>query len=182
MDRGLACFNALSSPGESLAACCAAPGWPDAVVAGRPFTDRAAVHAAARAALDAAPWSAIATALADHPRIGAVPSGSGRRADWSRAEQSAASGPDTTRADAETLAAANAAYERRFGHVFLICATGRSRAEIGAALARRIGNDEATEHAVVRRELAAIAALRLDRLLDELARSHFPTTEEKESR
>jgi 2-oxo-4-hydroxy-4-carboxy-5-ureidoimidazoline decarboxylase len=55
--------------------------------------------------------------------------------------------------------------------VFLICATGRSREQILAALAERLGHDEPTERAIVRRELAAIAALRLDRLLTELAES-----------
>jgi 2-oxo-4-hydroxy-4-carboxy-5-ureidoimidazoline decarboxylase len=169
MDRGLRAFNALPAPAEPLAACCGAPGWAETVAAGRPYPDRAALRAAAQAALASADWSAIEAALADHPRIGAAPTGAGRRAAWSRAEQSAAAAPGDTAPAGDPLVAGNVAYERRFGHVFLICATGRSREEIRAALTERLGHDEATERAVVRRELAAIAALRLDRLLTELA-------------
>jgi 2-oxo-4-hydroxy-4-carboxy-5-ureidoimidazoline decarboxylase len=174
MDRGLRAFNALPAPAEPLAACCGAPGWADTVAAGRPYPDRAALRAAAQAALASADWSAIEAALADHPRIGAAPTGAGRRAAWSRAEQSAAAAPGDTAPAGDPLVAGNVAYERRFGHVFLICATGRSREQILAALTERLGNDEPTERAVVRRELAAIAALRLDRLLTELAEPTEP--------
>ncbi|BCJ34315.1 hypothetical protein Athai_18180 [Actinocatenispora thailandica] len=178
MDRGLRVFNALPAPRASLAGCCGAPGWAETVAAGRPYRDRAALRAAADAALASADWSAVATALADHPRIGAPPRGDDRRAAWSRAEQSAASVPAGAApaggGAGDPLVAANEAYERRFGHVFLICATGRSRAQILAALAERLRNDEATERVVVRRELAAIAALRLDRLLAELAAADEP--------
>ncbi len=59
------------------------------------------------------------------------------------------------------LRAANLAYEERFGHVFLICATGRSAAGMLAALRGRLGNDPAAEREVVRDELRRIVALRL---------------------
>jgi len=162
MDRGLRAFNALRSPEAALSACCAAPGWAATVASGRPYADRDAVRAAGAAALASASWADVAAALADHPRIGAVPRGDDRRSAWSRSEQRAAAGGTAE------LAAANEAYERRFGHVFLLCAAGRTRDEVLAALRDRLDNDPATERRVVRAELAAIAALRLDRLLDEL--------------
>ena len=56
---------------------------------------------------------------------------------------------------------ATAAYEARFGQVFLIRAAGRSAEEMLAALERRLGHDDATERDVVRRELAEIVRLRL---------------------
>jgi 2-oxo-4-hydroxy-4-carboxy-5-ureidoimidazoline decarboxylase len=58
----------------------------------------------------------------------------------------------------------NRAYEERFGHVFLICATGLSAAEMLAALRERLGNDVEAERAAVRAELAKIVDLRLARL------------------
>ena len=61
------------------------------------------------------------------------------------------------------LAAGNAEYEARFGHVFLICAAGRSGAEMLAELRARLGNRPAGEQQVVRRELGAIARLRLEK-------------------
>jgi len=73
---------------------------------------------------------------------------------------------ESTRA---ALVAANRAYEERFGHVFLIFATGKSDTEMLAAARERIGHDEATERGVVRAELGRIVGLRLTKLLDGLA-------------
>ena len=67
------------------------------------------------------------------------------------------------------LAAANAAYEQRFGHVYLVCATGRSAAELLAVCQARLGNDPAAERGVVLGELAKISRLRLAKLLDQEA-------------
>jgi 2-oxo-4-hydroxy-4-carboxy-5-ureidoimidazoline decarboxylase len=62
------------------------------------------------------------------------------------------------------LAEGNRVYEQRFGHVYLICATGLSGEEMLARLKERLDNDEATERAVVRDELAKITKLRLARI------------------
>jgi 2-oxo-4-hydroxy-4-carboxy-5-ureidoimidazoline decarboxylase len=77
----------------------------------------------------------------------------------------AESGDERTRA---ALVAANRAYEERFGHVFLIFASGRSQAEILAAATERLGNDEETEQGIVADQLRRIALLRLEMLLDAL--------------
>jgi 2-oxo-4-hydroxy-4-carboxy-5-ureidoimidazoline decarboxylase len=136
-------------------------------VAARPYADREAVLAAADAASRALSWAEVLTGLAAHPRIGERAAGDSTEAAWSRREQSAAAGSadDTTRA---ALVAANRAYEERFGHVFLIFASGRGPAEILAAARERLGNDEAAERPVVADELRRIALLRLERLLDAL--------------
>jgi 2-oxo-4-hydroxy-4-carboxy-5-ureidoimidazoline decarboxylase len=62
------------------------------------------------------------------------------------------------------LAAENRRYEDRFGHVFLIFASGRAAEEILAELRRRMKNDPATELQEAKRELRKIAHLRLERL------------------
>jgi 2-oxo-4-hydroxy-4-carboxy--5-ureidoimidazoline (OHCU) decarboxylase len=62
-------------------------------------------------------------------------------------------------------AAANAAYEQRFRHVYLVCATGGSAAELLAVGRSRLGNDPVTERRVVLGELAKISQLRLRKLL-----------------
>jgi 2-oxo-4-hydroxy-4-carboxy-5-ureidoimidazoline decarboxylase len=72
------------------------------------------------------------------------------------------------RAPAETLAALageNRRYEERFGHVFLIFASGRSGEEILAELRRRMNNDPAAELEEAKRELRKIVHLRLERVL-----------------
>ena len=98
-----------------------------------------------------------------HPRIGERATGSGTEAGWSRNEQAAAATVDE-RIAAE-LNAGNVAYEHRFGHVFLICATGRAATEILAALNARLGHDPELERTVVRAELQAIVRLRLAKAL-----------------
>jgi 2-oxo-4-hydroxy-4-carboxy-5-ureidoimidazoline decarboxylase len=62
--------------------------------------------------------------------------------------------------------AGNLAYEQRFGHVYLVCATGLSGAETLALLHDRLRNDEERERRVVRDELAKITRLRVIKLLE----------------
>ncbi|HEX9336660.1 MAG TPA: 2-oxo-4-hydroxy-4-carboxy-5-ureidoimidazoline decarboxylase, partial [Pseudonocardiaceae bacterium] len=93
----------------------------------------------------------------DHPRIG------------ERAAPGSMSATEQSGVDSMTLAdrllAANLAYERRFGHIYLVCASGRDGEDLLADLAARMGNDPATELGVVRRELGKIARLRLERII-----------------
>lgn len=160
-------FNALSSAvaEQQLLVCCAAPAWARAVAGGRPYRSGAALSAASAVALARLSWSDVAGALAAHPRIGQPPTGTGRDAAWSRREQAGVDDADA--AVRAALAEANREYERRFGRVFLIFASGRTPAEVLAAARDRLANDEATEREVVRAELAKITQLRLELLLSE---------------
>jgi 2-oxo-4-hydroxy-4-carboxy-5-ureidoimidazoline decarboxylase len=153
-------FNAAPA-GEvraQLRACCAATAWIEAMVAGRPYPDEAALAAASDTATAALDDTGLGQALAGHPRIGERAAGA-----WSRREQSGMAAAD---ADVRTaIAAANAEYEQRFGHVYLVCATGRDAAELLAICRARLGNSAETERGVVLGELAAINRLRLAKLL-----------------
>jgi 2-oxo-4-hydroxy-4-carboxy-5-ureidoimidazoline decarboxylase len=162
-------FNALSTARleGDLLACCAAPAWAAEIIAKRPYRERSEILAAADAAFRRLSWDEVLTGLAAHPRIGERAAGGSKEADWSRREQSAASetaGGETSRA----LIDVNRAYEKRFGHVFLIFASGRTQGEILAAAQERLDNDDATERAIVTGELGKIARLRLERVLDAL--------------
>jgi 2-oxo-4-hydroxy-4-carboxy-5-ureidoimidazoline decarboxylase len=145
-----------------LGACCAASSWVERVIDDRPYPDLAALGAASDAATAALDDEGLREALAGHPRIGE------RRTDhvgeWSRQEQAGMSAADAElRAD---LAAANAAYEARFGHVYLVCATGKSATELLELCRARLHNDADTERGVILVELAKINRLRLGKLLD----------------
>jgi 2-oxo-4-hydroxy-4-carboxy-5-ureidoimidazoline decarboxylase len=158
-------FNAQSADAaaELLRPACASTAWQRVIVAGRPYGSVAQLEAASDGVITALGWPDVSEALAAHPRIGERAAGADREAAWSRQEQ-----VGTADADADVAArlrAGNVAYEQRFGHVFLICATGRSAADMVAALTERLENDEPTEQQVVRRELAAIVRLRLGRIL-----------------
>ena len=126
------------------------------MAADRPYATVDGLVAAADAAWTGRGPGELDAAMAGHPRIGERgPSAQ------SRQEQSGVgSGAGTIRA----LRDANAAYEARFGYVFLICATGRGPDDILAELRRRMTNDPATELEVAAAEIGKINALRLRKL------------------
>jgi 2-oxo-4-hydroxy-4-carboxy-5-ureidoimidazoline decarboxylase len=161
----LAAFNA-ASPEEAerdMLACCASGSFARTITGGRPYPDPAALQDAVNSAFKALNWDDIAESLNAHPRIGDRAAGGG----WSAAEQSgAAAASDAVR---QALADGNVAYEQRFGHVFLICASGLSGQEMLDQLRARLGNDPEAERAVVREELLKITQLRLAKLLGLLA-------------
>ncbi|WP_433506686.1 2-oxo-4-hydroxy-4-carboxy-5-ureidoimidazoline decarboxylase [Pseudonocardia halophobica] len=139
---------------ELLREVCSAPRWARQVVAGRPYGGPAALQRAAAAALTEDDLDA---ALAGHPRIGdRSAQGTARR------EQGAVATAPVRVLDA--LAEGNRAYEERFGHVYLVCASGRDAEDLLATLRARLGNDPATERRVALGELAAINRLRLERV------------------
>ncbi|MFF4649186.1 2-oxo-4-hydroxy-4-carboxy-5-ureidoimidazoline decarboxylase [Streptomyces sp. NPDC001380] len=138
---------------------CTARAWVSAVAASRPWADGAALLAAGAAATAALTPDGLAEAVAGHARIGAPEEGG---AD-SRREQAGVADADP--ALLAELRTAVAAYEERFGHAFLIRATGRTAAEMLAAARDRYANAPAAEWEHVRRELGGINVLRLERLL-----------------
>ena len=167
MDAGLARLNGLP-PDEALEAlrtCCASTVWVHALLAARPFADRPSLRALAEQTLRSLDWSDIREAVDAHPRIGErLKAAHGREAAWSASEQS---GMDTaTAATRAALVEANRTYEERFGHVFLIFATGKTDEEMLAAARRRVHHSDAQERATVRTQLELIVLLRLDKLLD----------------
>ena len=166
MSSGITWLNALSADDaeRELRTCCAATAWVRRLAAARPFADAAALTSAADAAFAELGWPDIEEALRAHPRVGDRPRGLDRESSWSRGEQAGVI--DAARQVAHDLHQENIAYEKRFGHVFLISATGLSAEQMLAALRDRLGNDGATERAVVRAELLEITHLRLAKLLE----------------
>jgi 2-oxo-4-hydroxy-4-carboxy-5-ureidoimidazoline decarboxylase len=139
---------------EVLLGCLSVPRWADDVLAGQPYDDTDALLEAADAAARVLSDDELEQALSGHPRIGE------RGGAQSQREQS---GVDPAEGDtASRLAAGNAAYEQRFGRVFLIRAAGRDAEEIMAELDRRLRNDDATERAETVDNLRQIALLRLE--------------------
>ena len=154
----LASFNAAPEPEAvtAMLACCASRRFAAAMAAGRPYGSVDAVVTAVETVFESLTWPDILEAMAAHPRIGARASGQ------SAAEQSGVA--DDSRA---ALAEGNAAYEERFGHVFLICATGLSGPEMLRALEQRLKNGEMPERRVATGELRKITMLRVRRSLAE---------------
>jgi 2-oxo-4-hydroxy-4-carboxy-5-ureidoimidazoline decarboxylase len=154
-------FN-TAEPGElraPLQACCEADPWVDAILAGRPYADEAALCTTSDRATASLDDVAIGQALSGYPRIGSLWPDHG----WSRQEQALlADASETFRAD---IAAANEAYERRFGHIYLVYAPDHTREELLDLCRCRMRNEPAVERAVLLGELAKINQARLRRLL-----------------
>ncbi|MFE6964011.1 allantoinase AllB [Agromyces sp. NPDC057679] len=143
----------------SLRPCLDLARWCEELADARPFASLDDLVRAAGLAASPFTEAEIAQALGDHPRIGERAAGAGESAELSRGEQA---GVDPTDAElARALAEGNAAYERRFGRVFLIRAAGRSARDILEALEARLGNDDADEAAIVAEQLREIAVLRV---------------------
>jgi 2-oxo-4-hydroxy-4-carboxy-5-ureidoimidazoline decarboxylase len=142
-----------------LMPCCASKRWISSLVSGRPYARLDRLTAASDALLARLDWSELESALAGHPRIGERAASNGRSDGWSRQEQAGVA--DAEERVRRELAAANRAYEQRFGHVFLICATGLSAETMLGALRSRLRNDPVAEREVVRGELIKIVRLRL---------------------
>ena len=82
-------------------------------------------------------------AFCSHPRIGEERIGESQSAAWSAQEQREVA--DSDDAARVALADGNREYERRFNRIFIVCATGKSPAEILTILRRRMTNDARTE-------------------------------------
>ncbi len=159
---------------ERLLACCGSRRWAERMLDERPFASEESLYAAAeRIWRDLSPEDWL-EAFAAHPKIGerkaadrsgdrAADRTPDRAAGWSAEEQWG-----TARAAAETLerlAAANRAYEERFGFIFIVCATGKSAAEMLALLEARLGSERRRELEIAAGEQDKITRLRLEKLL-----------------
>lgn len=149
-----------------LASCCGSSRWVELMLGRRPFGARAALFEAADdvwAALDSMDWL---EAFAHHPRIGEKNAARGRSSlagAWARTEQSEMA--DASSELKEAIAAANEEYERRFGYIYIVCASGRSAAELLHVARERLRNSPDVEIAVAAEEQRKITRLRLEKLL-----------------
>lgn len=161
-------LNALSptARAEALATCCGATAWVAALSQQFPFATAEVLFAEAERIwqnLTEADWR---EAFTHHPKIGdvnALKEKFASTATWAAGEQGAVrqASQDTL----EALAAGNDAYERKFGYIFIVCATGKSAQEMLALLQVRLPNEPSREIHVAMGEQAKITHLRLEKLL-----------------
>ncbi len=161
-------FNELSDRAaqQALLECCSASKWAEQMVAARPYASPQDAIRQSNAIVAALTVADLADALAGHPRIGERPDGGNGTpgaTHWSWQEQSGVDADDATTGPA--LAEANLEYEQRFGHIYLVCASGRTGKELLDVVRGRLQNAPEDEWQVVRTELQKINALRLQRLM-----------------
>jgi 2-oxo-4-hydroxy-4-carboxy-5-ureidoimidazoline decarboxylase len=163
----VAAVNAWSAV-EARAAflrCCGSCRWAEQMTASRPFPSEPELLAAASRiwhGLDRRDWL---EAFAAHPEIGnleALRAKFGQTGSWSAGEQAGVAG--AREAVLQALAEGNRRYRARFGHIFIVCATGKTAAEMLALLQERLDHDPEHELAIAAGEQEKITQLRLEKL------------------
>ncbi|MYW66686.1 2-oxo-4-hydroxy-4-carboxy-5-ureidoimidazoline decarboxylase [Streptomyces sp. SID8379] len=160
--QGLTRFNASdeSAALAELHEVCASSAWGSKLLAQRPFASLDALFGASDAAMAELTAEDLAEAMAGHPPIGRPKPGDPTS---SREQRGMAGASEELKAEMLEL---NLAYQDRFGHVFLICATGASAEHMLDALKERIENTPEREREIVRTELGKINRIRLTRLAE----------------
>lgn len=168
--RDIAWLNELD-PEEArteLLKCCGATRWAETLERHRPYASLEQLLAKANDVW----WSLNETdwleAFRSHPKIGerkAANAVSAQSQQWSVQEQQGVQ--NAAQETTDKLAQLNLDYEKKFGFIFIVCATGKSSDEILALLEQRLPNDASTELPIAAGEQAKIAELRLRKLVEQ---------------
>ncbi|CAK7349252.1 unnamed protein product [Dovyalis caffra] len=156
---------------EEYLACCGSTKFAKEMLKASPF---ASLHEAVAAARDI--WfnkvdvNGWLEAFSAHPQIGHSPSHHTASAQWSKGEQSTALATATT-STLQELADWNARYRDKFGFIFLICASGRTTAEILTDLKKRYMNRPIVEFEIAAQEQMKVTELRLAKLFTSTIKS-----------
>ena len=160
-------WNALDAAqaAREVLPCCGSCAWAEGLATRRPFASAADLLAASDEV-----WWALAErdwqeAFDSHPRIGQqhAKTATAESLQWSAQEQGAAMSHDEALKAA--LADGNRRYEDQFGRIFIVCASGRSAAEILNILERRMENTPDVELREAAEQQRQITNLRLRRWL-----------------
>lgn len=150
----------------TLMRCCGSTRWARAMLARRPFGSDERLLRIADEEWAKVERADVLEALTHHPRIGASLDELRKKyastATWSASEQSGAGA--ASEGTLTALRDGNVRYEAKFGHLFVVCATGRSAAEMLAILESRMPNDPETEWRVAHEEQRKITRIRLEKL------------------
>lgn len=152
----------------ALRQCCVSTRWIEQMEQARPFACLDQLQARAQQIWDSLAMPDYLEAFEGHPKIGDLNSLKAKYASTkalASGEQAGAAA--ASEAVLQALAEGNAAYEKRFGFIFIVCASGKSAEEMLQLLQQRLSNDLDTELKIAAGEQAKITRLRLHKMLDE---------------
>lgn len=154
----------LEQAAEAIRACNGSGTWATLIAFNRPFAEPAHLFAMSDEVWRSLPEADWQEAFDAHPRIGEqkAKAATDQSLAWSKGEQAAAN-PDA--ATLTELAEGNRAYEEKFGRIFIVCATGKTAAEILTILELRLSNDPQTELHEAAEQQRQITQLRLRKWL-----------------
>ena len=173
MNDTLARWNFLppTAAANEILPCCGSQAWAVGIVARRPLPNEESLLARSDEIWRNLAESDWLEAFRSHPRIGESRVGESgapelaalQSATWSEQEQRGLA--DTSDSARIALAEGNREYERRFNRIFIVCATGKSPAEILKILRRRLENDSHTELQEAAEQQRQITQIRLRKWL-----------------
>ena len=161
-------LNKASAEGarHSFLQCCTSDTWIARMVADRPYANAEALRAAADRNWQGLAEADYLQAFDGHPKIGDV---SSLKAKYANTKALAAGEQSSVNQASdeiiEKLAEGNSTYEEKFGFIFIVCATGKSAAEMCDLLYARLPNDRDTELKNAAEEQHKIFHIRLEKLL-----------------
>jgi 2-oxo-4-hydroxy-4-carboxy-5-ureidoimidazoline decarboxylase len=138
-----------------LLGCCGSRAWVDSVASSWPYLSFAELLDACERAFDGLAREDWLEAFAAHAPIGRPDAGDAR---GSREQAGIQAASEHARAELATL---NSEYDQRYGHIFLICASGLSAEAMLVALRERLGNTTEVEFEIATGEQRKITRLRL---------------------
>jgi 2-oxo-4-hydroxy-4-carboxy-5-ureidoimidazoline decarboxylase len=151
---------------EELFKCCGSGAWVDKMVPFFPAEDLVEVLEDAEEQWYKCSHEDWKEAFAHHPKIGdkeSLKKKFASTADWASSEQG---GVDLASSQTITaLSRANEEYEKKFGYIFIVCATGKSAEEMLGMLQTRLLNSPEDEIEIAADEQNKITKLRLEKLV-----------------
>ena len=154
---------------KQLAACCGASNWVSLLLKQMPFaTEKELVQKAERVWYETCGEKDWLEAFTHHPKIGDINSLKEKFASTQHLAGNEQSAVNTAPQEIiEKLAALNQEYETKFGFIFIVCATGKSAAEMLRLLEDRIANSYEEELAIAMGEQHKISILRFKKIIDQ---------------
>jgi 2-oxo-4-hydroxy-4-carboxy-5-ureidoimidazoline decarboxylase len=155
-----------SEANEQFELCCGAENWIQKMNQNRPFLNENEVYKKAESI-----WFSLSSddwleAFTHHPKIGNIESLRKKFHNTKSMSENEQSGVNNADEDTlKDLAESNQLYEDKFGFIFIVCATGKSAAEMLAIINIRLTNHADTELLNAAKEQYKITELRLDKLL-----------------
>jgi 2-oxo-4-hydroxy-4-carboxy-5-ureidoimidazoline decarboxylase len=149
---------------QTILPCNGSKAWAIDVVNLYPFDTPEELFAASDKVWLALPEKDWQQAFDSHPRIGEhkAKAATEQSLQWSAGEQAKADPDAATKA---ALAEGNREYEKKFGRIFIVCATWKTAAEMLAILQKRLANDPVTELHEAAEQQRQITQLRLRKWL-----------------
>ena len=145
--------------------CCGCERWARELAEARPYASEDEIFKRAEDSFEDLTRDELMEAFASHPKIGDVDSLRKKYADtkdWAENEQSGVNG--TSQEVLHSLAQGNEDYERKFGYIFIVCATGKTADEMLSMLNERLTNHSDKELSIAAAEQKKITYLRLGKL------------------